>query len=79
MKETCAKGGFVGIALAILYAGGLPILSVAGAQSAESEHHIFHLRCCDRVAWRAARDVDVLSVRDRFHSVGMLLRVDRGQ
>ena len=27
------KGGFFGIALAILYAGGLPILSVAGARA----------------------------------------------
>ena len=72
-------GGLVGVALAILYAGALPILSVAGARAMNPSLTSYEYRCGDRLAGRLPGLGDVRAVRDRIDSVGLLLRDDRRQ
>ena len=57
------RGGLVGIALPILYAGGLPLLAVMGAKGLDPSLCELGLRLGDRIHRRMARERHVFPVR----------------
>jgi cytosine permease len=77
-EKDVRMGGIVGIALAIVYAGGLPILSVLGARALNPNIGL-HLRRRDRSCGRHARIGRVPAVRGHLDSLRVLLRLHRGK
>ena len=72
-------GGLVGIALAIFYAGGLPLLSVAGAHGLNPAIGNMNYESAITASGGMLASAMFLSVRHRQHHLRLLLRLHRRQ